>query len=121
VEGAVDPLAVYGPNAVMHVKRESGFPDCPDIIVNTLYNPQTEELAGFENQVSHHGGLGGPQNRPFILYPAELPYDGKPIIWAKNVYQQLRNWRDEVQGPEAAVVTATNEQTVSESKSDVPA
>lgn len=96
VEGA-DPLAPFGPNAVLHVKRESSFKDCPDILVNTLFDPQTQELAGFENQVSHHGGMGGPQNRPFVLYPQVLPYDGKPIIWASGLYHVLRGWREQVQ------------------------
>ena len=39
------------------------------MIVNTRFDPATEELAGFENQVSHHGGIWWTQNRPFILYP----------------------------------------------------
>lgn len=97
VEGSVDPLAAFGPNAVMHVKRESSFKDCPDIIVNTTFDPQTQELAGFENQVSHHGGMGGPQNRPFVLYPKVLPHDGKPIIWASGLYKLMRGWREQVQ------------------------
>lgn len=97
VEGNFDPLASFGANAALHVKRESSFTDCPDIIVNTKFDPQTEELAGFENQVSHHGGLGGPQNRPFVLYPATLPYDGKPVIWATGLYKLLRGWREQAQ------------------------
>jgi hypothetical protein len=100
VEG-VDPLAPFGPNAAKHIIRESSFLDCPDVIVNTKFDPQTEELCGFENQVSHHGGLGGPQNRPFVLYPAVLPYDGKPVIWATGVYHLLRGWRDAAQSGQA--------------------
>jgi uncharacterized membrane protein YvlD (DUF360 family) len=96
VEGE-DPLAKYGPNAAMHLRRESSFSNCPDIIVNSVYDPQTDEIAGFENQVGHHGGIGGNQNHPFILYPAELPYDGKPIVGAENVYKLLRGWREKVQ------------------------
>lgn len=96
-EGA-DPLAVYPPNAAMHIRRESGFTDCPDIIVNTKFDPVTEELCGFENQVSHHGGMGGPQNRPFVLYPTVLPYDGTPIVHATGLYKLLRGWRDGAQG-----------------------
>lgn len=92
-----DPLAAFGPNAALHVKRESSFVDCPDIIVNTTFDPQTEELAGFENQVSHHGGMGGPQNRPFLLYPKVLPYDGTPIIWATGLYKVIRGWREHTQ------------------------
>lgn len=98
VEGNHDPLAPFGPNAVLHVKRESSFEACPDIIVNTKFDPATQELAGFENQVSHHGGLGGPQNRPFILYPSTLPYDGQPVMWATGVYKLLYGWRTQAQG-----------------------
>jgi hypothetical protein len=96
VEGN-DPLANFGPNAAMHLRRESSFSNCPDIVVNTLYNPATQELAGFENQVSHHGGLGGPQNHPFILRPVNLPYDGAPIIGAESVHHLLRAWREKAQ------------------------
>ncbi len=96
VEG-VDPLAVYGAGAVEKVKRESSFHNCPDVLVNTTYDPTTGELCGFENQASHHGGLGGPQNHPFIFYPAELPYDGQPIIGAMNVHRLIRGWREKEQ------------------------
>ena len=93
-----NPLGVYGPNAAMHLKRESSFKECPDLIVNTQYDPQTEELCGFEDQVSHHGGLGGPQNYAFIFHPTTLPTDKTAIIGATNVYRLLRGWRDAVQG-----------------------
>jgi uncharacterized membrane protein YvlD (DUF360 family) len=100
VEG-MDPLADYGPNAARHLRRESSFSNCPDLLVNTLYDPITEELAGFEKQVSHHGGMGGPQNHPFILRPTALPYDGTPIIGAESVHHLLRGWREQFQNLEA--------------------
>lgn len=93
----VDPLGLYGPNARLHLQRASSFQDCPDIFVNTAYDPQADESCGFENQVSHHGGLGGMQSHPFLMYPTVLPYDGKPIVWATGVYNVLRGWRDLVQ------------------------
>jgi len=96
VEG-IDPLTDFGPNAAMHLRRESSFSNCPDIVVNTRYDPATQELAGFENQVSHHGGLGGPQNHPFLLRPVILPYDGSPIIGAESVHHLLRVWREQAQ------------------------
>ena len=96
IEGE-DPLADYGPNAAMHLRRESSFSNCPDIIVNSVYDLQTDEIAGFENQVGHHGGMGGAQNHAFIMYPAELPYDGKPVVGAENVYKLLRGWREKAQ------------------------
>lgn len=96
VEG-VNPLAPYGPNAARHLRRESSFSNCPDLVVNAVYDPVTEEMAGFENQVSHHGGLGGPQNFPFILRPTAMPYDGTPVIGAESVHHLLRGWREKVQ------------------------
>jgi putative membrane protein len=93
----VDPLAPFGPNAALHLRRESSFSNCPDLVVNTTYDPVTEELAGFENQVSHHGGIGGPQNHPFVLFPTVLPYDEQPIVGAEALYRLLRGWRDLMQ------------------------
>ena len=97
VEG-VDPLLPYGPNAARHLIREAGFTNCPDILVNTTYDPQTQEMCGFENQVSHHGGLGGPQNHAFILHPAGLAAGDEPIVTAEGAYRVMRGWRDQVQG-----------------------
>lgn len=96
VEG-VDPLIDYPENSAMLLKRESSFSNCPDIIVNTRYNPQTDEICSFENQVSHHGGLGGSQNYPFIFYPATLPIEPNPIIGAIGVYRLFRNWQHAAQ------------------------
>lgn len=93
-----NPLAIYSPNAVKLLQRESSFEHCPDILVNTTYDPVTEELCGFENQASHHGGLGGPQNHAFILHPVELKAPDEPIVGAQEVYRVLRGWRDTTEG-----------------------
>jgi len=95
VEGK-DPLKPFGPNSARHLMRENGFSNCPDILVNTTYNPQNDELPGFENQVSHHGGLGGPQCHPFLLYPANLSVGNKPIVTAVSLHKILRGWREQV-------------------------
>lgn len=102
VEGE-DPLLPYGPNASRHLKREAGFASCPDILVNAVYDPDTQEMCGFENQVSHHGGLGGPQNHAFVMHPVSLVPAEEPIITAVGLYRVLRGWRDQAQGlPESA-------------------
>ncbi len=96
IEGE-DPLKPFGPNAARHLKRQTGFSNCPDILLNTTYDPQTQELPGFENQVSHHGGLGGPQCHAFVLHPVNLPVGDEPIITAVGLHKVLRGWRDNVQ------------------------
>ncbi len=99
VEGE-DPLLPYGPNAARHLKRQATFANCPDLLVNTIFDQQTEEMCGFEIQVSHHGGLGGAQNHPFVLYPTSLPAAEEPIVGAEGLHRVLRSWRDETQGAE---------------------
>jgi uncharacterized membrane protein YvlD (DUF360 family) len=96
IEG-IDPLKDYGPNAADHARRESSFKACPDIVVNARLDPATDEVIGFEDQVSHHGSMGGPQTRPFIMFPATLKYNEKPIIGAEQVHKVLKSWRYDLQ------------------------
>ena len=69
-----DPLAPYGPTAARHVARTDAFAHCPDVLVNSTWWPDTEEVAAFEELVGSHGGLGGPQAHPFVLAPADWPW-----------------------------------------------
>ena len=71
VEGD-DPLAVFGPNTADHLRRTSAFDNCPDLLINSFYDPVTDEGAAFEELIGFHGGLGGRQSHPFILAPAGL-------------------------------------------------
>jgi hypothetical protein len=64
-----------------------------DIMVGSFYDPDLEEGCAFEELISFHGGLGGPQTRPFILYPVELPLPDEPIVGAELVHGVLVGWR----------------------------
>jgi uncharacterized membrane protein YvlD (DUF360 family) len=88
-----DPLAGFPPNASKHLRRADGFAHVPDILVNSFYDPVTEEGCAFEELISFHGGMGGPQTRPFILHPVRLPVPGEPIVGAEAVHRLLRSWR----------------------------
>ena len=72
VEGE-DPLAPFSPTAPEHLRRTDGFAHVGDIMVGSFYDPELEEGCAFEELICFHGGLGGPQTRPFILYPPALP------------------------------------------------
>jgi hypothetical protein len=93
-----NPLRDFSPNAAELLKRESSFPNCPDLIINAKYDLEEDTICSFENQSSHHGGLGGEQSFPFLLYPKSLPYDNTPIVGAEAVYKLLRGWRRTIQG-----------------------
>ena len=58
VEGE-DPLEPFGPTAPDNLRRLDSFEHVGDILVNSMYDPSTEEIAPFEHQVGAHGGLGG--------------------------------------------------------------
>jgi uncharacterized membrane protein YvlD (DUF360 family) len=93
-----DPLAELPPNAPRHLLRASGFAHAPDILIGSFYDPSVEEGCAFEELISFHGGLGGPQTRPFLLYPSELPLPEGPIVGAEAVNELLLGWRAQLQG-----------------------
>jgi uncharacterized membrane protein YvlD (DUF360 family) len=93
-----DPLAPFSPNAVAHLQRADGFPHAPDVLVNSFYDPELEQGCAFEELISFHGGLGGPQTQPFILHPIELPGPREAIVGAVGVYELLSMWRRSLQG-----------------------
>lgn len=99
IEGE-DPLAGFSPTAAQHLKRTDGFEHVADIMVNSFYDPQLDEGCAFEELISFHGGMGGPQTRPFLLYPTELPSPSEPIIGAAAVHAILTRWRQGLQGSE---------------------
>ncbi len=91
VEGA-DPLEPYGPNAARHVRRTDGFPHCPDIVLNSTYWQEWDEVAAFEELVGSHGGLGGSQSHPFLLHPVALGLPRQELVGAEAVHRELRRW-----------------------------
>jgi uncharacterized membrane protein YvlD (DUF360 family) len=89
-----DPLAPFGPRAADALRRLDGFAHVGDLLVNSVYDQELEEVAAFEELVGSHGGFGGPQVKPFILAPADLPYDEEPVVGAPAVHRLLASWAD---------------------------
>jgi uncharacterized membrane protein YvlD (DUF360 family) len=104
VEGE-DPLAAFSPTAPRHLLRTDGFAHVADIMVNSFYDEQLDEGCAFEELISFHGGMGGPQTRPFLLHPAELEVPDGPIVGAEAAHRVLAGWRRRLQGDAAAVAT----------------
>ncbi len=90
-----DPLREFGPNAADHLRRTDGFPHCPDILVNCMYDPGANEVAPFEEFMGSHGGLGGWQSRPFALVPAGWSEPAEPIVGVRAMHDTLRGWLSE--------------------------
>jgi uncharacterized membrane protein YvlD (DUF360 family) len=97
VEGH-DPLADFSSTAPQHLLRTDGFAHVADVMVGSFYDPMLDEGCAFEELISFHGGLGGPQTRPFLLYPSTLSLPNAPIIGAASVNLVLRGWRAQLNG-----------------------
>ena len=93
-----DPLAHYGPHAAELVARTSSFPHCPDILINSRYDPHTDEASPFEPHVGSHGGLGGPQQHGFLMYPRSFAAPGD-ILGAEHLHRVLRGWLTDLGHP----------------------
>ncbi len=91
VEGE-DPLAGFGPNAADHLRRTDSFTNAPDILLNSFYDPDADEGAAFEELIGFHGGMGGNQTRPFLLFPAGFELPDEPIVGAATVHHLLKRW-----------------------------
>jgi uncharacterized membrane protein YvlD (DUF360 family) len=95
-----DPLAPFGPRARDQVAEVDGYSTVADLMVNSRYDPELQEVAAFEEQVSSHGGLGGPQTRPFLLYPSEFTEPAEPIFTSPAMYRVLKGWLRELGHPD---------------------
>ncbi len=96
VEGE-DPLAPFPPGAAGHLLRSDGFEHVADVLVNSFYDPALDEGCAFEELISFHGGLGGPQTQPFLLVPPRLPLPDEPLVGAEAVHGLLSGWRRQLQ------------------------
>ncbi|MFE0425361.1 phage holin family protein [Streptomyces sp. NPDC058953] len=97
------PLAAFGRGAADAVRRTDTFPHVADIMINSMYDPETGRVHAFEAQIGSHGGLGGEQSQPFLLSSAELSppvADGTELVGAEQVHTVLRRWLRECAGPQ---------------------
>jgi uncharacterized membrane protein YvlD (DUF360 family) len=101
IEGE-DPLAAFSPTAATHLLRTDRFEHVADLMIGSFYDPVLDEGCAFEELISFHGGLGGPQTRPFILYPPGLAHPVEPILGAAAVHGLLSGWRATLQADGAA-------------------
>ncbi|HEX2036116.1 MAG TPA: alkaline phosphatase family protein [Chloroflexota bacterium] len=102
VEGE-NPLLVYEEPAVVarQIASYAAMEACGDLICFAAgFKPDTLRQAtpgaagewhvySFENQLGTHASAGGDQAYPFIMLPAEIPFDGNAVITASDLHRFL--------------------------------
>ena len=83
-------LDSFGKNTIKKLKRTDGFAHVPDILVNSAYDEENDEVYAFEELIGSHGGAGGNQQYPFIIYPSEWSLE-EEIFGSENVYKFFKN------------------------------
>jgi hypothetical protein len=62
----------------------ASFPRSGDLMLLGAW--RNGEVITFEDQIGTHGGVGGPQERPFILYPGEMDWPSDAIKNSCDLY-----------------------------------
>ena len=82
-----------GPTRADHLRRTDGFPHCADLMVNSTYWPEFEEVAAFEELVGSHGGHGRAAELPVRAAPgASWPGPRSEVVGAERVHRIFRGW-----------------------------
>lgn len=82
-----DPLKDLGDSDVLEpeILRQFSETDAGDLV---LYGALNEgHLINFEEQMGAHGGIGGMQNTPFILYPQKIRFPFHEVRNTRELYQ----------------------------------
>jgi len=68
------------------IRRIASFAPSGDLILLGAYDPDENQVVCFERQWASHGGLGGPQDYPFIIYPQRLDWDLSHVRNSRDLY-----------------------------------
>ncbi len=93
IEGE-DPLRHFGKHAAANLRQLDGYQHVGDVLVSSMYDPSTDEIAPFEHQVGAHGGLGGMQTKAFVMYPAAFATQEQTVdlVGAPEVNRKIHQW-----------------------------
>ena len=80
LRGLTDPKTTSA-----ELARLTAFPHSGDLILFGAWDARGSVVT-FEDQLGAHGGLGGPQDQPFIIYPSDVPLDARALSSPRDLY-----------------------------------
>jgi uncharacterized membrane protein YvlD (DUF360 family) len=96
VVGRLDPLAPFGEAEQLRQELAQllSYPSSGDLVINGAWLADRQQVVVLEEQLSSHGGVGGPQTEPFVILPASWrtrPDDlASPEALHRHVARHLR-------------------------------
>jgi uncharacterized membrane protein YvlD (DUF360 family) len=93
-----DPVAQFGPDAPDQLRHLDGIDHVGDLVLISRLDTGTDEVAAFEELIGSHGGMGGWQTQPCLVYPADWPAPDGRLMGAPAVHRQLKRWIAAEQG-----------------------
>jgi uncharacterized membrane protein YvlD (DUF360 family) len=87
----IDPVDRFGRSAVAGLRRVDAMSECGDLLIVSMFDEASGEVAPFEEQIGSHGGLGGVQSDAFILHPTEWRIEAPPV-GAVALHAEIRRW-----------------------------
>ena len=94
-----NPLENYEETTAWQLEKLFSYFNVGDVIIQSRYDPETDQIPAFENLVAHHGGVGGNQTHAFVMYPSKLEFTS-PINDATQMHRQLREWQNTLFNPQ---------------------
>jgi hypothetical protein len=101
VQEGDDPLGQYGEHAHTFFRRLAEYEYAGDIVVNGAYDDEKRWVIGFDDLVGAHGGLGGPQTQPFLMYPSAWTDEAPKLVGSVDVHHFLKRHTSESPPPPA--------------------
>ena len=90
-----DIFQLYDNNARNQLIKLNQYQNNGDLVLFSAYDPFKQQTPAFEELVGHHGGLGGKQTEPFVMYPSFLHLE-QPINDSTEMHSVLCNWQKEI-------------------------
>ncbi len=119
--GGQDPLIPYGPLARDDLLRHQTMQHLGDLVLISMVDPETEEVAAFEELVGSHGGMGGWQTDAVLLHPASWPRETE-LNGPDAIHRHLVRWlahlniRDEAADRTGPAISAAVEARAAEAR-----
>jgi uncharacterized membrane protein YvlD (DUF360 family) len=85
-----DPLAAFDPSTADYLRRMNNFINAPDVVVNSPCYPEGGQVAAYEELIGCHGGAGGLQTTPFLLFPNDWGSEDPKISGPEAMHDFLR-------------------------------